>query len=191
VAEVSGKSYIEYVRENILIPLGMENTDFTYASEAMVEKAAAGAFLSDEVEAVIGMIDEIRGDGADFVREVDGDLAWMNLFRVFAPAGGGLIGPVTEVIRFLGAHLNGGEFGGVRILSPDSVSLMQEILLSNTGTPLGFGIGWIVSDETPHPYVEHPGSGYGSQALMRLYPNEGFAVVIMSNFEGYDYLDEI
>jgi len=189
VAEVSGKSYIEYARENVLIPLGMKNTDFTYKSEAMIEKAAAGAFLPDEVETLISMADEIRGrgDGADFVREVDGNLAWMNRFRVFAPAGGGLIGPVTEVIRFLGVHLNGGEFEGVRILSPESVSLMQEMLLSNTGTPLGFGIGWIVSDQTPHPYVEHPGSGYGSQALMRLYPNEGFGVVIMSNFEGYDY----
>ncbi|TKJ45609.1 hypothetical protein CEE35_03390 [Candidatus Aerophobetes bacterium Ae_b3b] len=189
VAEVSGMSYIEYVRENILIPLGMENTDFIYASDAMIEKAAAGAFAANEAEAVIAMVDEIRGrgDGADFVREVDGDLAWMNRFRVFAPAGGGLIGPVTEAIRFLGAHLNGGEFEGVRILSPESVSLMREMLLSNTGTPLGFGIGWIILDEVPHPYVEHPGSGYGSQALMRLYPNEGFAVVIMSNFEGYDH----
>jgi len=63
VAEVSGKSYIEYARENILIPLGMENTDFTYASEAMIEKAATGAFLTDEVEAVIAMLDEIRGRG--------------------------------------------------------------------------------------------------------------------------------
>ena len=189
VAEVSGKSYIEYARENILIPLGMKTTDFTYSSEAMISKAAAGAFPADEVESVIAMLDEIRGrgDGADFVREVDGDLAWMNRFSIFAPAGGGLIGPVTEIIRFLGMHLNGGEFEGVRILSAESASLMQETQLSTKGTPLGFGLGWEVIDNAEHPYVQHPGGGYGSQALMRLYPNEGFAIVIMSNYQGYDY----
>jgi len=189
VSEVSGKSYIEYARENILGPLGMENTDFTYSSEAMIKKAAAGAFPADEVEAVIAMLDEIRGrgDGADFIREIDGDLAWMNRFHVFAPAGGGLIGPATEVIRFLGMHLNGGEFEGVRILSPASVSLMQEMGLSSKGTPLGFGLGWEVIDDAEHSYVQHPGGGYGIQDLMRLYPNEGFAIVIMSNLQGYDH----
>jgi len=129
----------------------------------------------------------VRSDGADFVREVDGDLAWMNRFHVFAPAGGGLIGPATEVIRFLGMHLNGGEFEGVRILSPESVGLMQEMQLSTKGTPLGFGLGWEVFDDAEHPYVQHPGGGYGIQALMRLYPNEGFAIVIMSNLQGYDH----
>ncbi len=189
VAEVSGKSYIEYARENILTPLGMENTDFTYSSQAMIANAAAGAFAADEVESVTAMLDEIRGwgDGADFIREVDGDLTWMNRLYVFAPAGGGLIGPVTEVIRFLEMHLNGGELDGVRILSPESVNLMQEMQLSTKGTPLGFGLGWEVIDDAEHPYVQHPGGGYGIQALMRLYPNEGFAIVIMSNHQGYDY----
>jgi len=188
VAEVSGKSYIKYAKENILIPLGMKNTDFTYASEGMISKAAAGAFPADKVESVIAMMGEIRGrgDGANFIREVDGDLAWMNRFSVFAPHGG-LIGPATEVIRFLGMHLNGGEFEGVRILSPESVNLMQEMGLSSKGTPLGFGLAWEVIDDAEHPYVQHPGGGYGIQALMRLYPNEGFAIVIMSNLQGYDY----
>ncbi len=42
-------------------------------------------------------------------------------------------------------------------------------------------------DQAPHPCVQHPGGGYGSQALMRRYPNEGFAMVIMSNLQGYDH----
>ena len=189
VAEISGQSYMEYAKENILVPLGMKNTDFTYSSQAMVVKAAAGAFVADEVESVIAMLDEMRGrgDGADFIREVDGDLAWMNRFSVFAPAGGGLIGPVSEVIRFIGMHLNGGESEGVRILSPESVALMQKMGLSSKGTPLGFGLGWEVIDDVEHPYVEHAGGGYGIQDLMRIYPNEGFAIVIMSNLQGYDH----
>ena len=59
--------------------------------------------------------------------------------------------------------------------------------LSSKGTPLGFGLGWFVMDDPEHPYVEHAGDGYGIQDLMRLYPNEGFAMVIMSNFQGYDH----
>ena len=45
IAEVSGQSYIEYVREHILRPLGMNNTDFTYRSATMIEKSASGFFV--------------------------------------------------------------------------------------------------------------------------------------------------
>jgi CubicO group peptidase (beta-lactamase class C family) len=43
VAEASGQPYIDYAREHILTPLGMNNTDFTYSSEAMIANAASHA----------------------------------------------------------------------------------------------------------------------------------------------------
>jgi len=83
-------------------------------------------------------------------------------------------------------HLNGGELEGVRILSPESVTLMQEIQLSTKGEPLHFTLGWFVIDDAERPYVEHAGGGVGIRDLMRLYPNEGLAIVLMSNAGGYD-----
>ena len=187
VAEVSGQTYIQYAREHILAPLGMENTDFTYSNEEMIQKAAAGAFPADEVEDVITMVDGARGlgDGADFIREVDEHHAWMNRYNVMA-AGGGLIGPATEVIRFAQMHLNSGALDGVRILSPESVALMQEMQLSTKGDPLGYGLGWVVVPEGKHAYIEHNGGGVGIWDKMRLYPKDGVAIVLMSNASGFD-----
>jgi len=188
VAKVSGQSYIEYVQEHILALLGMENTDFTYSSEAMIARAAAGAVPVAAREPIIAAIDETRGlgDGADFFRETDDRHAWLNRYNVLA-AHGGLIGPPTEVIRVAQMHLNGGELDGVRVLSPESVALMQEMQLSTAGAPLGYGLGWEIYDAGDHFHIDHPGGGAGLQTLLRLYPNEGFAIVLMSNATGYDH----
>ncbi|MCP4381686.1 MAG: alpha/beta fold hydrolase [Hyphomicrobiales bacterium] len=188
VAEVSGQPYVEYVREHILAPLGMENTDFTYSSEAMIANAAAGAVPVAEVAPIIALLDEVRGlgDGADFFREADDQHAWMSRLNVFGQAGGGLIGPPTEAIRFAQMVLNGGEFDGVRVLSPESAALMQEVPLSTSGEPLSFGLAWHVVADSEHPYIEHDGGGAGITTRMRLYLNEGFAIVLMSNGTGFD-----
>ena len=187
VAEVSGQPYVAYVREKILAPLGMENTDFTYGNEEMAAKAASGAFPADEVKDFIAMADKIRGKGggAGFIREVDDRYAWMNPYYVVA-AMGGLIGPAPDVIRFAQMHLNGGELDGVRILSPESVSLMQEMQLTTNREPLGFGLSWVVTPEGEHPYIEHDGGGIGLWDKMRLYPKDGVAIAMMSNASGFD-----
>ena len=187
VAQVSGQPYIQYVQGNILAPLGMENTDFTYSSEAMIANAAACTVPVAEVEAMIALMDEVRGlgDGADFFRETDDQYAWMNHYNPMAGAGG-LVGPPTEAIRFAQMLLNGGEFDGVRILSPESVALMQEAQLAISGAPLAFGLGWHVVADSEHPYIEHDGGGPGIAAKVRLYLNEGFAIVLMSNGTGFD-----
>jgi CubicO group peptidase (beta-lactamase class C family) len=187
VTAASGQPYIEYVKEHILDPLGMENTDFTYSNQAMVAKAAAPAFPAAGVEDFITLLDRARGlgDGADFIREVDEQFAWMNRFSVLA-ANGGLIGPATEAMRFAQMHLNGGELEGVRILSPESAALMQEMQFSTTGDPLGYGVAWRIFDEAEHPFVEHDGGGVGLWAKMRLYPKEGLAILLMSNESGWN-----
>jgi CubicO group peptidase (beta-lactamase class C family) len=187
VAEVSGQPFVEYVRENILRPLGMVNTDFAYSNQAMITKAAGHAFRAADVENFIPMIDQVKGpvSGAELIREVDDRFAWMTRYNVMA-ANGGLIGPATEAVRLAQLHLNSGELDGVRILSPEAVALMQEMQLTTTGGPLGYGLAWRVFDEAEHPFVEHDGGGTGLWAKMRLYPEAGLAIVLMSNASGWD-----
>jgi CubicO group peptidase (beta-lactamase class C family) len=165
----------------------MKNTDFTYSNQAMIDQAAAPAFPAAQVEDVVKVVDQTGGQlkGADLIRTVDDRFAWMNRYNVMA-ANGGLIGPATEVMRFAQMHLNGGELDGVRILSPEAVALMQEMQRSTTGDPLGYGVAWRVHDEAEHPFVEHDGGGVGLWAKMRLYPQEGLAIVLMSNESGWN-----
>jgi CubicO group peptidase (beta-lactamase class C family) len=187
VAHVSGQSYINYVRQRILTPLGMVTTDNSYSSEAMIAKAAAPAFPVGQIDDVMVRLDRVRGlgDGADFIREVDASHVWMNRYSVFG-AGGSLIGPATEVMHFAQMHINGGEFDGAQILSPEAVAAMQEMQFSSARDPLGWGLGWVVVDKGEHPYVEHQGGGVGVWDQMRLYPDDGVAIVLMSNASGFD-----
>jgi CubicO group peptidase (beta-lactamase class C family) len=188
VAAVSGQPYIEYVRKHILEPLGMHGTDFNYSSESMLAHAAAPATSLAEGEALIPLLDEARGlgDGADFIRETDENFTWLNHYIVGESAGGGLMGPATDMIRFGQMILNNGKLAGVRILTAESVALLQEVQYSTSGEPLGIGLTWHHGDDVEHPYIEHDGGGSGIQAKLRLYMKDGFAIAMLANGSGFD-----
>ena len=187
VAAVSGQPYVEYVREHILGPLGMLNTDFEYSNETMSVNAAGPATSLSNREAMISIIDDARGlgDAASFFRETDENTAWMNHFIVGEAAGGGLMGPATEMVRYGQMMLNDGELDGVRILSAESVELLGQEQYSTSGEPLGFGMAWWIRDVPEHPYIEHGGGGEGVDALLRVYPQDGFAIALEANSGGY------
>ena len=187
VAAVSGQAYMDYVREHILTPLGMANTDFTYSSETMIANAASQTLPAADVEGFVAQLDAARGlgDGADYIREVDDQYVWLNRLNNFG-AYGGLIGPASDVIRFAQMHLNGGELDGVRILSAEATALMRETQSTTSGAPLQWGLGWFIGDDSEHPYVYHVGSVEVGLNIIRIYPNDGVAVVTMGNSSGYD-----
>jgi len=191
VAAVSGQSYVEYVREHILGPLGMVNTDFEYSTDSMVTQAAAPATSLSNRKAMITIIDDARGldDATSFFRESDENTAWMNHFIVGEAAGGGLMGPVTEMVRYAQMLVKDGELDGVRILSPESVELLRQEQYSTSGEPLGFGMAWLIRDETEHPYIEHGGGGEGVDALLRVYYKDKFAIALQANSGGYSRQD--
>ena len=110
----------------------------------------------------------------------------MNLYLVGESAGGGLMGPPTDMIRFAQMMLNEGELYGVRILAAESVTLLQEVQPSTSGEPLGIGLSWHFGRDAEHPYIEHDGGGQGIQTKLRLYIKDGFAVAIMANGAGFD-----
>jgi len=181
VSEVSGMGYEEYVREEILTPLGMDHTDFTYS---LGDDPATGHQplwkpLTPLLEAALPN---------DIVGSRQGRYVTFGPFYVNGPAYGGLVGGVAEAARFVLLHLNGGEVGGTRLLSPGSVAEMRRI--TPRGGKRDFGLGWFRSHEAREQrpaYVEHLGGGAGFWNVMRIYPEESLGVVMMGNTTGYDH----
>jgi CubicO group peptidase (beta-lactamase class C family) len=183
ISEVTGASYEEYVREEILTPLGMIRTGFSYPGPAG-EGAATGYQplwrpLTPLFRAALprGVVGPRQGRYVTF-----------NPFYVKGPAYGGMVGDVEEAARFVVLHLNGGEVDGTRLLSAESVSEMRRI------TPRGgkreFGLGWFRSHEARErrpAFVEHLGGGAGFWNVMRIYPEESLGVVVMGNTTSYDH----
>ena len=188
ISEVSGMRYEDYVREEILVPLGMNWTGFSYplaGGEAATGYHPLRQPLIPIVRAALprGVVGRRQGRYVAF-----------NPFYVTGPAYGGLIGGVEEAARLVLLHLNGGRVGQARLLSEASVAEMQRT--TPKGGKRDFGLGWYRHREArqKHPaFVEHLGGGAGFWNVMRLYPEESLGVVMMGNTTGYDHesiLDE-
>ena len=111
----------------------------------------------------------------------------LNPFYVDGPAYGGLVGDVMDAGSFLRMHLRDGEIDGHRILDPRTARSMRSIV--HPGKPFDHGTGWFRRPtKSLGSWVEHFGSGAGFWNLMRLYPDRGLGVVIMTNSTtSYDF----
>jgi CubicO group peptidase (beta-lactamase class C family) len=183
ISEAAGVGYEEYVRDEILFPLGMDRTGFAYP-EPSEDGAAIGYQslwkpLTPLFRAALpkGVVGPRRGGYVAF-----------DPFYVQGPAYGGLVGSVEEAARFVAAHLNGGRAYGARVLSEESVSEMQRI--TPRGGKRDFGLGWFRPREAAErcpAFVEHLGGGAGFWNVMRVYPGEALGVVVMGNTTSYDH----
>ena len=111
----------------------------------------------------------------------------LNPFYVDGPAYGGLVGDVLDAGTFLRMHLRDGEIDGRRVLDPRTARSMRSIV--HPGKPFNHGTGWFRRPtKSLGNWVEHYGSGAGFWNVMRLYPDRGLGVVIMSNSTtSYDF----
>lgn len=106
VEKLSGQPFDEFLLERIFEPLGMVDTGF-FVPAGELERTAR--------------IHQAADDGALELAD--------NEVRVLPPAGpsggGGLYSTAGDYLRFMQMLLNGGELGGVRLLSPRSVEMMR------------------------------------------------------------------
>lgn len=189
IEAVSGQTYEEYVVEHILQPLRMEHTNFIY-TDKMLPYAAVGSHPVISFESLFLPFFYYGRLGA-FIREFEDGKMWFNRFYADSDPPTGLIGPATDLARFVIAYLNDGELEGKRILSPDTVSMMtheSHIVSVDTGqtdAPIQ-GLGWEIIQEEKRLCLQHGGGGPGFGSTMRLYPEESLGLMVIANDTTYD-----
>ena len=184
VSAITGASYEEHVRAEILSPLGMDHTGFSYPQQSTRGDVATGYQplwrpLTPLLRAALprGVVGPREGRYVSF-----------RPFYVKGAAYGGLIGDVEEAARFVRLHLNGGQADGTRLLSGEAVAEMRSLV--PRGGKRDFGLGWFRArqDGMRCPaFVEHLGGGAGFWNVMRIYPEEALGVVVMGNATSYDH----
>lgn len=132
---VSGQPLDEYLQRHLFEPLGMTDTGF-YVPAAKVRRFAANY--------------RARPKGRLTLKD-DPATSRYRKKPALLSGGGGLVGTISDYMRFLLAIRNGGQLDGRRILKPETVALM-------TGNHLPKKIGWISFGTTVRDGV---GFGYG------------------------------
>ena len=157
VERASGLTLDEFFRTRITGPLGMRDTHF-FVPAAKRQRLVTVYASANNV--AVRAPEGSRGQG-------DYDRGPMKNFS----GGAGLVSTARDYARLLQMLLNGGELGGVRILSPASVALMTSnqtgTLYSSAGNGFGFGFSIVQqpgADNTLSPVGTWGwGGAYGSQ----------------------------
>jgi CubicO group peptidase (beta-lactamase class C family) len=177
IATAAGMPFAAYVHKRVLEPLGMTRTGFSPSGQEAIGYVKAPRIVNPLLRRLLP---------AGIVGDRHGGYLTLNPFAVDGPAYGGLVGDVQDAGRFLSMHLRDGELDGSRILAPHTARRMR--IIDQPGKRFRHGTGWFRRPtDTPGQWVEHLGTGAGFWNVMRLYPDRGIGVVVMSNSTtGYD-----
>jgi CubicO group peptidase (beta-lactamase class C family) len=158
VVEVaSGQPFEVFVRERILKPLKMVDTDFT-VPDAKWSRVAT-VYSPDGKGGIRPM-----QDPESFGNTHMSPIAYYKS-RTYFSGGAGLVSTASDYLRFGQMLLNGGVIDGVRLLSPKTIELMTmshtddlQGPLSIAGAGRGFGLGFsVVTDVAATQAVGSPG----------------------------------
>lgn len=99
----------------------------------------------------------------------------MNRFYIETTPSTGLIGPASDVAKFMRMYLNRGTLNGELVLLPESIATLTETLPID-----GRGLGWLVGESNGERFIDHAG-GTGFATIMRPYPESDLGIVILAN----------
>ena len=131
----SGKPLRDYVKETILTPLGMKDTDWYYPESFRQRMVTA---YNEKDGKLVAQTDVWSGRNP-----FSGDTR-------YCQAGTGLNGTIDDYARFCQMILNGGTFNGKRILGRRTIEMMgvDQLPHPNSGGPdFHFGIGFEIYPE--------------------------------------------
>ncbi len=178
IEKVSGMTYEEYIRRNVLQPLGMNRTDFLY-TKAMAPDEAAGAHPAFSL-----MTPLLYLMAGSYVRELDSRHLWMERVYTDQTPSTALIGSVTDAARLVGAYLNGGMLNGRSILTEGSIATMTFAGQTKGTDDLNYrrqGICWRVYGSSGRWCLTHDGGGPGFSTKIQLYPDEKLGIILFTN----------
>jgi uncharacterized protein YbbC (DUF1343 family)/CubicO group peptidase (beta-lactamase class C family) len=194
VKRVSGMPLDEFARKNIFEPLKMRDTDFRRFDEKLSSENSArnDAGIIQRIAptetrhaagSYLGGSGDKTADGEKWLR---GQVHDPTAYRMNGVAGhAGLFSTANDLAIYCQMIMNGGEYAGVRILSPMSVALMtRPRAVADTGAARGLGWDIASSFSTNRGDLFPPGSfghtGFTGTSLWLDPASETF-VVFLSN----------
>jgi CubicO group peptidase (beta-lactamase class C family) len=165
IQDLRGESFPQYMKENLLTPVGMENS----------------AFISTGIPA--------QKDVALGYEYYEGEYYPYEQGDITSLPSGNLYSTIEDMSDFTKFVFRGGEAAKEQIINPETLKLMFEVQFSSQRDPQPMGLGWktarVLGSERMIWHDGGPGEGIGS--LVALLPERNLGVVLFANevsFEG-------
>lgn len=154
VEGASGVKFVDYIRENIFVPAGMERS------------------RTDDVQDIIP--NRARGYRLNLAGALE-NCAFTDTSNKIPS--GGLVSTVEDLVKFVLA-LNQGV-----LVKPETREQMYTAQKTRDGQPAPCGLGFRIQESPGLKWVAHVGDQPGVTAMLASLPAQGFSVVLITNLE--------
>jgi len=175
IEQVSGMSYCDYMRKNILDPIGISNEKLGF----QISNNDSHACGHLRKFSVLGFLMPFMIDKEVFAAKAANRIRFRPVYMNGAPYGG-LIGTARAFSRFLQDQLRPSSI----LFDDDTKKLFYAEQMDSRGRPIETTLGWHRGELSGVEYYGKPGGGPGFQSNMRVYPAKGIATVWLANETG-------
>lgn len=159
IAKVSGMSFEDYVKENILDKLNMAESNF----------------LKEKVSKELLVSPHVLGDSFD--TEVSSIFPYN---RMHAPSST-LYSSAFEMCNYASCYINKGSYNGKNIIKPESYENMLTPRTRADWRESEIGLCWFIEDFKGGKLITHNGGDTGFGSNLTIVPESGIGVVTMCN----------
>ena len=159
VERVSGQSFDDYIDAHIFKPLGMTHSSFRQPlPPALASDVSKGYELASQPP---------------------------KAYEIITPApAGSLASSGADMARFMIAHLEGGQYGGARILEPQTAKLMHETPLTMIPPLNRMLLGFYEQNYNGHRVISHGGDTTYFHSYLHLFLDDHVGLFVSMNSAG-------
>jgi len=182
VAEVSGESWDDYIRERIFLPLGMRNSN---TSNSLFTPAGNWAYPHSRVDGKLQPIPFENLDNAGPAGSINSSIADMSKWVLLQLNRGKIPGTENRIFTEKSSRDMWAQQMIVPVRqAPDELQILQARFA-------GYGMGWGLRDYKGRKLVGHTGGVAGFVTRVMLVPEENLGVVILTNAEETSAFDAV
>lgn len=176
IPKVSGKTWADFVKDSIFIPLQMNNSlAVSNAIETASNKASAHTVVNGEIKKV----------------------AYGKLENM-APAGA-ISSSANDLSHWVMVQLDNGKFNGKQVVPASAIgqTRMPNSILGNGGALFNkghfalYGLGWFLQEYNGRKIVQHTGGVNGFVTSITLIPEENLGIVVLTNTDANNFYEAL
>ncbi|WP_199121098.1 serine hydrolase [Pedobacter sp. ASV28] len=178
IEKISGKRYDNYVKQNILDPLGLYGG---YCVDSLEAKRFVPLYEYDEKLNTYQLSEAVYAPRREELKTYQ--LGYST--PILSPTGGMKISAI-DLAKYMMMHMNYGKLGKTTVMKKKSAKIMQTKISEEEGYGLAIRT---INDLIPGKTMKgHTGSAYGLYSAMFFEPHDKFGIVVITNGSDASYI---